>query len=91
VGRDPQVGEKLWTYNDSNSAGFLEDDYTATGWSNPNLTLAVGEAAFFQIGPGNQGSPYLPVIVPEPGMLTLCLCGGALLLASRRGRGVVVA
>jgi hypothetical protein len=65
VGRDPQVGEKIWTYNDSNGTGFVEDDYTSTGWSNPNLSLTVGESAFFQIGSGDQGSPYLPTVVPE--------------------------
>ena len=85
VGRDPQVGEKIWTYNDSNGAGFVEDDYTATGWSNPNQTLTVGEAAFFQIGSGNQGTPYLPTIVPEPTTLALADLGGlATLIAARR-------
>jgi hypothetical protein len=86
VGRDPQVGEKIWTYNDSNGPGFVEDDYTATGWSNPNQTLAVGESAFFQIGSGNQGTPYLPAAAPEPTTLALLGLGGLVTLITARRR-----
>jgi hypothetical protein len=73
IGRDPQQGEQVTTLNP------LTQIYTTTtfmngAWNNGDPSLAVGQAAMFNIGP-----------VPEPSGVSLLALGlGMLSLARRR-------
>lgn len=72
IGRAPNLGEQF-TWLDAAAQQYHTTTYTAGGWDNGEPSLAVGQSAFFNIGP-----------VPEPGTVTLLAVGCAAML--RRGR-----
>jgi hypothetical protein len=74
VGRAPEAGESVMTLNESTQTYQVA---TFDGWDwDTDLSLAVGQAAWFNLG---------PVIVPEPSSLALMsLAAGALCFARRR-------
>jgi hypothetical protein len=69
VGRNPNAGESVWTYNQG-AGNFDHTTYTGVGWDNGAPSLAVGHSAFFNIGGVAGLSP-----VPEPGTISLLMLG----------------
>ena len=86
VGRDPINGEYVETLNPLTQIASTTT-YLDGVWNNGTPALDVGEAAVFGLGTGLGESP---LIVPEPGMLTLGLTAtGTLMLTGliRRRQG----
>ena len=75
VGRDPLNGEWVETLNEATQTYSITTFYTGTGWDNGDPALAIGQAAYFDLG---------PVLVPEPSTLALATLGAATLLWFRR-------
>jgi len=75
LGRGPQEGEQFTTF-DPLTQQYHTTTFTAGGWDHGAPQLAVGEAAFFNVGPVN---------VPEPSVVGLVIAGlGFALRANRR-------
>lgn len=79
IGRPPNSGESV-TRLDTASQTCFTTTFDGVGWNNGIPGLAVGEAAFFNVG---------PVVVPEPSTLALSICSafvaGVTVLQRRRG------
>jgi hypothetical protein len=75
VGRDPLNGEWVETLDASTQTYSITTFHGGTGWDNGDPTLAVGQAAFFDLD---------PVAVPEPATFALAGLGFATFLAFRR-------
>lgn len=75
IGRAPHNGEQVTTL-DALTQTYFTTTFLSGAWNNGDPTLALGQAAMFNIGP-----------VPEPSALALLAAGlGALALARRRGQ-----
>jgi hypothetical protein len=72
LGRDARIGEQF-TWLDATAQTYHTTNYTASGWDNGEPSLAVGQSAFFNIGP-----------VPEPTTLALLAIGGMAILRRKR-------
>ena len=72
IGRDPQTGESVTTLNPLTQTYFTTT-WTGTAWNNGDPSLAVGQAAMFNIG-----------LVPEPSALGLLALGLGLFGILRR-------
>jgi hypothetical protein len=75
VGRAPQDGEWVRLLNPATQTYTTTTFYSGIGWDNGDPTLAVGQAAWFDLG---------PVVVPEPSSLALAGGGAAMLALLRR-------
>jgi hypothetical protein len=76
VGRDPLNGEWVRTLNPVTQLYSITTYHTGIGWDNGAPSLAVGQAAWFDLGP-------VAFAVPEPGLCALGLLGTVLLLARK--------
>jgi PEP-CTERM motif-containing protein len=73
IGRAPTEGESV-TRLDRTTQTYIITTFDGVAWDNGAPGLAVGEAAFFNIG---------PVTVPEPGTFALCALGMLGVLGAR--------
>ena len=76
VGRNPLNGEWVETLNPVTQSYSLTTYHTGTGWDNGAPSLAVGQAAWFDLGP-------VAFQVPEPALCAFFLLGTGLLLARK--------
>jgi hypothetical protein len=79
VGRLPVAGESVW-FLDELTQLYSQSTFNGVTWSS-DLVLAVGQAAWFDIG----GTGQLPPMVPEPTASVLIVLG-ALVLVARPAR-----
>lgn len=82
VGREPNEGEQFGWWDPATQTGHITTFSSGT-WDNGHPTLAAGEAAFFNIGPGEAEMPFGQAAVPEPAGLGLI---GLAMLAARKRR-----
>ena len=83
VGRDPLDGEWVQTLDQTNQVYSRTTFHTDSGWDNGTPDLAVGQAAWFDLGPT---SAEVPALVPAPEPALAGLAGLAALVLGLGGR-----
>jgi hypothetical protein len=69
VGRLPVNGEMVEILNPATQTATITTFQSGLGWDNGNRSLAVGESAWFNLGPVEAQFPVF--VVPEPSLLAL--------------------
>jgi hypothetical protein len=77
VGRDPLDSEWVETLDEATQIYSVTTFHSGTGWDNGAPELAVGQAAYFDLGP-------VAAAVPEPSTLALVALGAVAVLRFRR-------
>jgi hypothetical protein len=82
TGRSPHDGEWVGMWQDAGQHYLITTYHTESGWDNGAPVIAVGQSAWFNLGPVSHD---IPILVPEPASMALLpLAFGALLWFRRR-------